>query len=525
MNDIASTIDWSRAQFALTAIYHWLFVPLTLGLGLIVAVMETVYVHKLYDSRATDADKAHWLDQTRYWMRLFGVNFAIGVATGIILEFEFGTNWSNYSWFVGDIFGAPLAIEGIFAFFCESTFFAVMFFGWDKFSPRQHCAATWLTAFGATLSAWWILVANSWMQYPTGMQFDPEQMRNVMVSFSQVAFSTTAITKFSHTVTSAWTLGGAFVIAVSSWYLLKGRHTRFATSSIKIGSIVGLVGILLTMWSGDKSAVDVTKTQPMKLAAMEGLYEGQEGTPLVALGIVNTDKKWDDDQSPMHFALSIPQGLSILGRHDPNAFIPGIKDIIQGRDIIDGKPVNTVSYAERIQRGRKAHKALYTYNKAKRDKDQSTATQARQELEQHFKYFGYGYLNQVEDAIPNVGLTFYTFHIMVTIGGWLLLFLPLTIYISYRKPQWLTVKIARIRVFPVLALLTLPLTYICSQCGWIVAEAGRQPWVIQDILPCRAAISSISVSEVQTTFFIFLALFTCLLIAEVGIMVKQIKKY
>ena len=525
MNDIISVIDWSRAQFALTAMYHWLFVPLTLGLGLIVALMETIYVSKLNNPDATETERSKWLDMTHFWMRLFGVNFAIGVATGIILEFEFGTNWSNYSWFVGDIFGAPLAIEGIFAFFCESTFFAVMFFGWEKFSPRQHCAATWLTAFGATLSAWWILVANSWMQNPTGMEFSPEQMRNVMVSFSEVAFSTTAITKFSHTVTSAWTLGGVFVVGVSAWYIHKGRHVDFATSSIKVGGAVGLIGIILTMWSGDKSAVDVTKTQPMKLAAMEGLYEGQQGTPLVVFGIINPNKKWNDKQASMLFEINIPKGLSILGRHDADAFIPGIKDIIEGRDIIDGKVVNTIPYAERIQRGRMAHKALFTFNKAKQDKDHATAERAWKELEQHLGYFGYGYLNDVEDAIPPVGLTFYPFHIMVMIGGWLFVFLPFTIYMACRKREWLTAKIAGIKVFPTLALLTIPLTYICSQCGWIVAEVGRQPWVIQDMLPCRAAISNVGLSNVQTTFFIFLVFFTCLLIAEVGIMIKQILKH
>ena len=335
-----SVVDWSRAQFALTACYHWMFVPLTLGLGIVVALLETIY----YRTR-----KQEWLDICKFWMMLFGVNFAIGVATGIILEFEFGTNWSNYSWFVGDIFGAPLAIEGIFAFFCESTFFAVMMFGWKKFSPGQHLAATWLTAIGATFSAWWILVANSWMQYPVGMEFSADQMRNVMVDFWAVAFSPVAVNKFLHTVQAAWCLGGVFVLGVSSWYLLKNRHVDFAIKSIKVGGLVGLVGILMAMLTGDGSAVQVTKTQPMKLAAMEGLYEGQEGTPLVGFGIINPDKRYDNDEDAFLFEISIPKGLSILGRHDMDAFIPGIKDIIEGKDMIDGKLVNTVPYAERLE--------------------------------------------------------------------------------------------------------------------------------------------------------------------------------
>ena len=212
MEDLISVVDWSRAQFALTAIYHWLFVPLTLGLGIIIAIMETIY-YRTKDEK--------WLATTKFWMTLFGVNFAIGVATGIILEFEFGTNWSNYSWFVGDIFGAPLAIEGILAFFMESTFIAVMFFGWKKVGPKFHLASTWLTAIGASISALWILVANAWMQHPVGMEFNPDTMRNEMVDFWAIVTSPMAVNKFFHTVLSGWTLGGVFVVGVSCWMLLK----------------------------------------------------------------------------------------------------------------------------------------------------------------------------------------------------------------------------------------------------------------------------------------------------------------
>ena len=510
-----SVVDWSRAQFALTACYHWMFVPLTLGLGIIVALLETIY----YRTR----DKK-WLDICKFWMMLFGVNFAIGVATGIILEFEFGTNWSNYSWFVGDIFGAPLAIEGIFAFFCESTFFAVMMFGWKKFSPGQHLAATWLTAIGATFSAWWILVANAWMQYPVGMEFSPEQMRNVMVDFCAVAFSPVAVNKFLHTVQAAWCLGSVFVIGISGWYLLKQRDTDFALKSIKIAGIVGVIGILMTMFTGDGTAVQVTKTQPMKLAAMEGLYEGQEGTPLIGFGIVNPKKTYDNDEKPMLFEIAIPKGLSILGRHDMNAFIPGIKDIIEGKDIIDGKMVNTVPYAERIERGKQAQAALRLYNEAKKVGDTAAMQQAETDLKKDYAFFGYGYFDKVEDAIPNVQAVFYTFHIMVMIGGYLLVFILLTMFMAYKKPEWLTFRFKNIMLFPVVALLSIPLVWICHQCGWFVAEMGRQPWTIQDILPVQAAISSLSTSQVMTTFILFAILFSILFIAEVGIMWKQIKK-
>lgn len=274
----AAVIDWSRAQFALTAIYHWLFVPLTLGLALIMGIMETCYYR---------TGKQFWKDTAIFWQRLFGINFAMGVATGIILEFEFGTNWSNYSWFVGDIFGAPLAIEGIVAFFMESTFVAVMFFGWKKVSRGFHLASTWLTGLGATISAWWILVANAWMQDPVGCAFNPDTVRNEMTSFVDVALSPFAVNKFFHTVTSTWVVGAVFVCAVSCWYLLRRREQEMARQSIRIASIVGIAAALLTMATGDFSAVKVAERQPMKLAAMEALYDGGEGVSLTAFAAIN----------------------------------------------------------------------------------------------------------------------------------------------------------------------------------------------------------------------------------------------
>ena len=263
-------IDWSRAQFALTAGYHWLFVPLTLGLAVVMAVMETLYYVKKDE---------FWKRTAQFWMKLFGINFAIGVATGIILEFEFGTNWSNYSWFVGDIFGAPLAIEGILAFFMEATFIAVMFFGWNKVSRGFHLASTWLTGIGATLSAWWILVANSWMQHPVGMEFNPETVRNEMMDFFAVAFSPVAVVKFFHSVLSGWMTGAFFVVGVSCWYLLKRRETKFALESIKVAIAVAIVAVIGVMVTGDTSGIQAAKYQPMKLAAAEGLETGGPGAP------------------------------------------------------------------------------------------------------------------------------------------------------------------------------------------------------------------------------------------------------
>ena len=511
MNDLMSVVDWSRAQFALTAMYHWLFVPLTLGLSVIVAVMETIY----YRTRSE-----RWLAITKFWMTLFGVNFAIGVATGIILEFEFGSNWSNYSWFVGDIFGAPLAIEGLLAFFMESTFIAVMFFGWKKVSPRFHLAATWLTGIGASLSALWILVANGWMQYPVGMEFDPAQMRNVMDDFWAVAFSPVAIHKFFHAVFSGWALAGVFVIGVSCWFLLKKRNEAMAIRSIKVGGTIGLAGMLLTLWTGDSSALDVARVQPMKLAAMEGLYEGKCGQEIVAFGILNPEKKPDNDADPYLFDISLPKGLSFLATHDFNAFVPGINDLINGIELTpEGDTIRHESYAERIEIGRRAHEALRRFDAASAKGDTAAMALAAADLKADYRFFGYGYPDNPSQAVPPVALTFYSFHTMVILGGYLMLFFAVVLWAVWRRRSWLSNKIILWA-----GMLTIPIVYVCSQAGWVTAEVGRQPWIIQDIMPVQAAISDIPVSTVMLTFWLFAAMFTAFLAAEVGIMLRQIAK-
>lgn len=511
MNDLMTVVDWSRWQFALTAIYHWLFVPLTLGLSVIVAVMESIYFR---------TGKQHWLAATKFWMTLFGINFAIGVATGLILEFEFGTNWSNYSWFVGDIFGAPLAIEGIFAFFMEATFVAVMFFGWKKVSPAFHLTATWLTALGASISALWILVANAWMQYPVGMEFDPVQMRNVMDNFWAL-FSGIAVNKFFHAVFSGWALAGVFVVGVSCWMLLKKRNVEFAIRSIKVASWVGLSGMVLTMWTGDGSAVEVARHQPMKLAAMEGLYHGASGQSLVALGWVNPDKEYHNNEPEYKFAIEIPRGLSILARHDADAFVPGIKDIIDGVDInADGDTVNTVSYEERIRRGKIAQNALKDYGAARATGNDAEQAEAYASFVANYPYFGYGYFDNPGEAIPPVGLTFTMFRIMVVLGSYFLLYLAVALILAYRRRD----VILRLKWFQIIAVASVPFMWLCSQAGWAVAEVGRQPWVVQNLLPTRAAVSNIPASSVMVTFWMFAALFTVLLIAELSIMMRTICK-
>jgi cytochrome d ubiquinol oxidase subunit I len=507
MNQIdVSLIDWSRAQCALTAAYHWLFVPLTLGLGLIFCIMETIYYR-------TGDEK--WKKTTKFWMKLFGINFAIGVATGIILEFEFGTNWSNYSWFVGDIFGAPLAIEGVVAFFMEATFFGVMFFGWEKVSKKFHLTSTWLAVGGATLSAWWILVANSWMQYPVGMGFNPDTVRNEMNDFWAVALSPVAVNKFFHTVISSWVLGSVFVIGISSWFLLKKRDKVFALRSIRIATVVGFAAIVLTWVTGHGSAQIVADKQPMKLAAMEGLYNGGNGVGLVAAGILTPGKQFNDNKDPFVFNITFPNMLSWMIDFNANSYVPGINDIVRGGyDTPSGK---ALSIDEKIRRGKIAVSALAEYTDAKNSKNTEAMRVARQTLDDNFDYFGYGYFKSAADAIPPVPIVFYTFRIMICLGAFFLLLFAVVWFYTYKK------KFAEARWLQWLCLISIPFAYICSQSGWIVAEVGRQPWAIQDILPVSAAVSNLKTSSVQITFFIFLVLFTILLTAGIGIMVKQIK--
>ena len=495
-----SLVDWSRAQFALTAIYHWIFVPLTLGLSFIVAFMHTMYYK---------TGSLKWKSTTKFWMKLFGINFAIGVATGIILEFEFGTNWSNYSWIVGDIFGAPLAIEGILAFFIESTFIAVMFFGWTRVSKKFHMLSSWFVAIGSNLSALWILVANAWMQNPVGMQFNPDTARNEMMNFWEVIFSPTAVHKFLHTITSSYVLASFFVIGVSAWFILKGRHLEFAKRSILIAAVFGLLSSLFTAYSGDGSAYDVAQTQPMKFAAMEGLYDGKEGVDLVAIGMLTPGKKFNDKKDDFVFALKIPKMASILAFRNANAFVPGINDLINGN-----KKYKISALENRILNGKTAIAALRDYKTA------VIPVRKKQALERfrlNYKDFGYGYLPDKKSAIPNVPLTFYSFHLMVGLGFLFILVFALILFYSIKN------KLDKKRFLLKLAVWMIPLAYLSSELGWIVAEVGRQPWTIQDLLPTMASTSHLSTTSVQITFWLFAILFTVLLIAEIKILLHQIK--
>ncbi len=497
-----SLVNWSRAQFALTAIYHWFFVPLTLGLSFMIAIMETIYVR---------TGKEEWKRITKFWMKLFGINFAIGVATGIILEFEFGTNWSNYSWFVGDIFGAPLAVEGILAFFLESTFIAVMFFGWDKVSKKFHLTSSWLVAFGSNLSALWILVANSWMQYPVGMEFNPETARCEMLNFWQVLLSPVAVNKFLHTITSSYVVAALFIIGLSSWYLLKKRELLLAKKSIILASLFGLLSALFVALTGDGSAYMIAQKQPAKLAAIEGLYQGKEGAGLIVFGIPKPDAHKNKTDN-FHFKFEIPKMLSLLGYRDADAYVPGIKDLTDGNN-----SYNIMSATDKMAKGRLAISALKSFKDFKKEKNEPGADSVLQIFKTNAQYMGYGYLNDPDSIIPNVPLTFYSFHIMVGLGALFILFFAIIFFFSFKN------KIDDKKLFLKSAILLLPFGFIASQCGWIVAEVGRQPWAIQDLLPTAIATTHIDATAVMTTFILFALLFTILLIAEIKIMLTQIK--
>ena len=485
-------VVWSRLQFAVTAGYHWLFVPLTLGLAMVMAVMETIYVVKKDE---------FWKKTAQFWMKIFAINFAVGIATGIILEFEFGTNWSNYSWFVGDIFGAPLAIEGILAFFMEATFFAVMFFGWEKVSKRFHLASTWLTGIGASISAYWILVANGWMQNPVGTTFNPDTVRSEMASveaFWEVISNPVAVSKFFHSVTSGWLTGGVFVVGISCWYLLRNREIKFAKASVLIGGLVGLLGAAAVMLSGDSSGIHAAKYQPMKLAAAEGLENGGKRAPFSIVP-----------------GVEVPGVLSILATHDIDGYVPGINDILNGYTDNEGNVVPSV--AQKMEMGKSALEALGNYREAK-DNDPQAAAEALAVLEDNLKYMGYGYLEKPEDVIPPVGIVYWSFRVMVGLGMFLTLVLALAVWFTYKgriqKMNWLLWG----------AMISIPLVYICGQAGWVVAEVGRQPWTIQGLLPVNVAISDVSLGAVKTTFFLFLAIFALFLAIEIRIMIRAIRK-
>jgi cytochrome d ubiquinol oxidase subunit I len=380
----------------------------------------------------------------------------------------------------------------------EATFFAVMFFGWEKVSRRTHLVATWMTGIGAAVSAIWILVANSWMQHPVGMEFNPDTVRHEMVDFWALVLNPVAISKFFHSVFSGWMTGAVFTIGISCWYLLKKREVRFALASIRVAAIVGIAGTFAVMLSGDSSAVHVAEYQPMKLAAAEGLEDGGKRAPFSIVP-----------------GVEVPAMLSILATHDIDGYVPGINNLLDGYTTPKGEVVPSAE--EKIQRGKRAIEAFGEYRSLS-GSDPVAAAEVRKVLDENIDYFGYGYINSEEELVPPVGLVYWAFRIMVGLGGALLLLMCVVLWAEYKK------RLAAMSWLQWAALLAIPLVYVAGQAGWIVAEVGRQPWVIEGLLPVKAAVSSVSVAAVQTTFFIFVAIFTLFLAIELRILFKAIVK-
>jgi cytochrome d ubiquinol oxidase subunit I len=387
-----------------------------------------------------------------------------------------------------------------------------MFFGWERVSKKTHLFATWMVALGSNLSALWILAANAWMQHPVGMAFNPDKARFEMQNFWEVLLSPVAISKFTHATSSSFQIAALFVLAVSSWFLLKGRHQDVAKKSILVAAVFGLLSSVFVGITGDEAAYANARNQPMKLAAFEGLYDGEEGAGLVLAGILNPEKLPGDNNDPFLHKIKIPGLLSLLANRKPGSFVPGINDLVYGNS-----KHHITGIDKKIEKGRIALELLSQYKTAQKEKNSKRAKIALANFKNYENYLGYGYLQKAEDAVPPVALTFYSFHIMVALGALFPVLFLFYIYYTFKdvisQKKWLL----RFGLFSVF------LGYIASQAGWIVAEVGRQPWTIQSILPVSVARSNLTTGTVQTTFFLFLFLFTVLLIAEIRIMLKQIQ--
>ena len=493
-----SVVDLSRLQFAITAFYHFLFVPLTLGLSFILAIMESAYVM---------TGKQVYQDMVKFWGKLFGINFALGVTTGLTMEFQFGTNWAYYSHYVGDIFGAPLAIEGLMAFFLESTFIGLFFFGWDRLTKVQHLMVTWLVAIGSNMSALWILIANGWMQNPVGAEFNFDTMRMEMMSFSEVIFNPVAQVKFVHTVSAGYVTGAMFVLAISAYYMLKKRDLPFARRSFAIASSFGLASILSVIVLGDESGYEIGEVQKVKLAAIEAEWETHEPPAAFTLFGIPDQENMETD-----YAIKIPYALGLIATRSVTEEVKGLKDLIAEHEI-------------KIRNGIVAYDLL-TQIKAG-DRSEATIAEFRSRVDD----LGYGLLlkkyvenpvNATEEqiklaaqnSIPRVAPMFWTFRIMVGLGFIMLVLIGLSFYYSAKGTAERQKYLLRALI------IALPAPWIACEMGWFVAEFGRQPWSIGGILPTHLSVSTRSVEDIYMSLAGFIGFYTLLLIAEMYLMIR-----
>ncbi|MGB7432745.1 MAG: cytochrome ubiquinol oxidase subunit I [Ahrensia sp.] len=497
-------VELSRMQFALTAMYHFLFVPLTLGLSILVAIMETVYVM---------TNRPIWRQMTKFWGTLFGINFVLGVATGITMEFQFGMNWSYYSHYVGDIFGAPLAIEGLMAFFLEATFVGLFFFGWDKLTKVQHLVVAWLVAIGSNFSALWILIANGWMQNPVGAEFNPDTMRMEMTSFYEVLFNEVAQAKFVHTVSAGYVTAAVFVLGVSALYLIQNKHMDLARRSIAVASAFGLASALSVVVLGDESGYSASHTQKMKLAAIEAMWETHDApAPFTAIGFP------DQEARETHYAVEIPWAMGLIGTRSLTQEIPGINALVAESEA-------------KIRDGIIAYDALMTIRQAR----EATPQAVRETFEAHSENLGYALLLKryvedprqateaqikmaADDTVPGVAPLFWAFRIMVGLG---FSFIAVMAYFFYRA-SFKQMQFPRWSLYAAVAIIPTP--WIAAELGWFVAEFGRQPWTVDGVLPTALSASHLSIADLLITLAGFLIFYSVLFVIEVSLMVKYIRK-
>ncbi len=497
-------MELSRLQFALTAMYHFLFVPLTIGLSVLLAVMESVYVM---------TGRKVWRDMTKYWGLLFGINFAMGVATGITMEFQFGTNWAYYSHYVGDIFGAPLAIEGLMAFFLEATFVGLFFFGWNRLSKVKHLMVTWLMALGTNFSALWILIANGWMQNPVGAVFNPDTMRMEMTDFAAVIFNPVAQAKFVHTVSAGYVAGAMFVMSISAWYLLKGRNPGFAKRSMAVAASFGLASALSVVVLGDESGYLAGENQKMKIAAIEAMWHTEPAPASFNLIALPNQAERKND-----FAIEIPYVMGLIGTRSLTTPLLGINDLILRAEnrIRDGMVAYDALQKIRSQpaddRGRRAWCSTahvgdlgYALLVKRYQTDMSKVT-PEEDIQQ-----------AAVDTVPNVAPLFWAFRIMVGFGLLFIAFFAFAFWLSMVR------RLDRYRWFLRSALLILPAPWIAMELGWFVAENGRQPWTIDGVLPTFLSVSSITPGQVGFSIAGFVIFYTTLAVVELYLMLKYIR--
>ncbi|MDA0573936.1 cytochrome ubiquinol oxidase subunit I [Burkholderia gladioli] len=496
----SEVVDLSRLQFGITALYHFLFVPLTLGLSWLLVIMETVYVM---------TGKQVYKDMTQFWGKLFGINFAMGVTTGITLEFQFGTNWSYYSHYVGDIFGVPLAVEGLMAFFLESTFVGLFFFGWNKLSRVKHLIVTFLVALGSNLSALWILVANGWMNNPVGAEFNYQTMRMELSSLFDVLFNPVAQVKFVHTVSAGYVTASMFVLGISSWYLLRRRDTAFALRSFAVAAGFGLASTLCVIVLGDESGYTTGEVQQVKLAAIESEWETTPApAAFTVFGIPNQAEQRTD------YAIRIPYALGLIATRSIDEPVVGLNELIKRSE-------------DHIRSGMIAYAALEKLKAG----DTSAATQAS--FDAHKTYLGYGLMlkqftanvtdatpQQIEQAakktIPPVAPVFFSFRLMVLLGFMFLATFVLAFWFCARRELLLPKR----RWFLRWAVWAIPLPWLAAEFGWVVAEVGRQPWTIAGILPTHLSASSLTTTDLYLSLAGFILFYTALFVIEITLMFK-----